>query len=262
MQQRIASTVSTHFTPLECSAFSRDGFVIVRDLAPIELRETLLARSQEQLCAAIEPLEYESDVRYPGAPASRTAPGGSTVRRLLQAYARGPAFQSWATHPLVTARIRQLIGRQIALPQAHHNCVMTKHPQYGSATLWHRDTRFWSYPRPDLINVWLALGNEHVDNGCLRLLPGSQRMEFTSEQLDEAHFLRPHLAANQPLIESQIAAELEPGDVLFFHARVFHAAGQNHSAQTKFSVVYTYRANDNPPFANSRSSALPDIALP
>lgn len=250
------------FNPDELAAWQRDGFVIVRKLAPAALREQLLKTARDHLAAAIEPLEYESDVHYPGSPASREAPGGSTVRRLLQAYARDAAFRAWAAHPAVLARVRQLLGDDIVMPQAHHNCIMTKHPRYGSATLWHQDTRYWSYSRPDLVNVWLALGSERRDNGCLRLLPGSQRMQFAAEQLDAAKFLRTDLAANQPLIDTEIAGELDPGDVLFFHARLFHAAGQNRSRDIKFSLVFTYRAADNQPLPATRSSAIPDIALP
>lgn len=262
LAHRIEPVQRDLFTPAEAAAFQRDGFVIARNLAPAELRETILALAREQLSASVAPLEYESDLHYPGSPPSRDAPGGATVRRLLQAYARGPVFRSWASYPSVMARVRQLLGQDVVMPQAHHNCVMTKHPRYGSATLWHQDTRYWSYASPNLVNVWLALGSERRENGCLSLLPGTQRMQFSPQQLDAAKFLRPGLAANRHLIESQVAAELEPGDVLFFHAGVFHAAGQNHSAQIKFSLVYTYRSGDNPPLADTRSSALPDIVLP
>lgn len=262
LARRYPAAVCEHFSAEECAAFARDGFVVARNLAPTKLRETLLERARQQLVAAIEPLEYESDVHYPGAPATRDAPGGSTVRRLLKAYGRDAAFRVWASHPVLTGRIKQLLGNDVVLPQAHHNCVMTKHPRYGSATLWHQDTRYWSYARPDLINVWLALGSERLDNGCLRLLPASHRMQIEPQQLDELQFLRTDLSMNQPLIEAQVSAELDPGDVLFFHARVFHSASQNRSTRTKFSLVYTYRASDNLPLANSRSSALPDIVLP
>lgn len=253
---------SERFSPAECATFERNGFVIVRNLAPARLLEAIADVARQQLANRIGPLEYEADLRYPGSPDSRDAPGGSTVRRLLQAYVRDAAFRSWAIHNKVLTRVRQLLGDDIAMTQTHHNCVMTKHPRYGSATLWHQDTRYWSYAQPDLVNVWLALGSERRDNGGLSLLPATQRMRFEPHQLDAARFLRPDLAANQALIDSQVAAELDPGDVLFFHAGVFHSAGQNFSSQIKFSLVYSYRAADNLPLPGTRSSALPDITLP
>ena len=62
--------------------------------------------------------------------------------------------------PRLAAGLRQLLREPVVLSLAHHNCVMTKHPDFGTATGWHRDIRYWSYTRPDLISVWLALDME------------------------------------------------------------------------------------------------------
>ena len=79
--------------------FQRDGYGIARGLSPEPLRSHMLEIARAHLARAVAPLEYEADVRYPGAPASQDAPGGRTVRRLLQAYVRDPAFAAWATAP-------------------------------------------------------------------------------------------------------------------------------------------------------------------
>jgi phytanoyl-CoA hydroxylase len=170
-------------------------------------------------------------------------------------------FRDWALSPLIASRLQQLLGAQVLLSQAHHNCIMTKLPAYSSLTQWHRDIRYWSFEKPELVSVWLALGEERLANGCLLLLPGSHRMEFAADQLDAAQFLRTDLAANQVLLNTQVAAELHPGDVLFFHSRLFHAAGNNQTADTKLSVVHTYRAADNRPLPGTRSAALADVPL-
>jgi phytanoyl-CoA hydroxylase len=249
------------FTSTEISAFHRDGYAIVRGLAPDALRNRMLQVARADLAAARAPIEYEADVQYPGAPASHDAPGGRTVRRLLQAYARDPAFSEWASAPALAARLAQLLGERVELSQAHHNCVMTKDPRYSSLTSWHRDIRYWSFERPELVSVWLALGAERYENGCLLILPGSHAIAFTPEQLDEAQFLRTDVAENRPLLATQVAVELDPGDVLFFHCRLFHAAGRNQTNETKFSVVHTYHAADNRPLAGTRSAAVPDIPV-
>ena len=99
------------------------------------------------------------------------------------------------------------------------------------------------------------------ENGCLLVLPGTHRMEFAAEQLDAALFLRPDVEANRQLIQTQHRVELDCGDVLFFHCRLLHAAGKNQTADTKYSLVYTYHTTDNRPQAGTRSAALPDIVL-
>ena len=250
-----------HFSADDLARFQRDGYLIVRGLAAIETCARMKQRAQEHLAAQIAPLEYETDVQYPGAPASLDAPGGRTVRRLLQAVARDALFRDFATSPAIAARIQQLLKPPAELAQSHHNCIMTKNPRYGSLTNWHRDIRYWAFEKTELVSVWLALGREHIHNGCLLLLPGSHAMDFRDDQLDAAQFLRTDLAENRALLQTQVAAELDPGDVLFFHCRLFHAAGNNQSTDTKFSVVFTYHASDNRPLPGTRSAALPGITL-
>jgi phytanoyl-CoA hydroxylase len=249
------------FTPEQLAQFSRDGYQIVRGLVPADACARLRASAERDLAATVPPVEYEADTQYPGAPQSLQAPGGRTVRRLLQAYARDAGFREWATAVPIVTRLKQLLGPRIVLSQAHHNCVMTKDPAYSSLTSWHRDIRYWSFERPELVSVWLALGEERRDNGCLLLLPGSHMMDFDASRLDAAQFLRTDLAENAALLETQVCAELNPGDVLFFHCRLFHAAGHNRAAQTKFSAVFTYHTTDNPPLPGTRSAAVPDIPL-
>ena len=56
-------------------------------------------------------------------------------------------------------------------------------------------------------------------------------------------------------------AEMNKGDVLFFHCRLLHSAGQNRTGLTKFAAVFTYHADDNHPLPTTRSASLPEILL-
>ena len=138
------------------------------------------------------------------------------------------------------------------MPLAHHNCIMTKQPRFSSDTGWHQDTRYWSFSTGDLVNILIALVPENLHNGCLQVLPGTHQAAAARELLDEALFLRTDLPENAPLLARATPVELEPGDVLFFHARCFHAATRNFSSQTKQSVVFTFRSIENAPLPDSR----------
>ncbi len=249
------------FTPEEIARFNNEGYLIVRQLAPRELCAHMTALAEEALAREIAPLEYEADLHYPGAPPSRDVPGGRTVRRLLQVYARHAMFRASAAQPEIMARLMQLLGPELVLSQAHHNSLMTKQPRYSSDTLWHQDIRYWSFEKPDLISVWLALGAERADNGALKFLPGSHKMEFAPERFDAASFFRTDLPENQALIATERLAEMDAGDVVFFHCRTLHAAGRNQTGHTKFSLVYTYHGADNHPPPGTRSHALPEIVI-
>ncbi|ARP86850.1 phytanoyl-CoA dioxygenase family protein [Bordetella genomosp. 9] len=253
--------MSSSLTPAQLDTLKQQGFVVARSFAPAGRCEALRAVALEQLAEARAPVEYEADLAYPGAPASRQAEGGATVRRLLDAYARHPLFAEWATSPAVAAIMRAYFGESAVLSRAHHNCVMTKHPRFGSLTGWHRDIRYWSFEREDLVSTWLALGEETSDNGGLWLVPGSHVMELPAHRFDAAQFLREDLPENAALIGTAVCPRLEPGDVLFFHCRTLHAAGRNQSDRVKLSVVHTYHAASTHPHPGTRSASKPEIPL-
>lgn len=242
--------------------FDRDGYFIARKLFSADQVKALVDVIDHSLKPALAPVEFEADVHYPGAPVSRTAPGGQTPRRLLHAYGRDTLFQQVGRHPQVLKLLKALMkADQIRLSQNHHNCVMTKHPGFSSVTSWHQDSRYWRFDRRELVSTWLALGQETRENGGLLVIPGSHILDFESGQFDASLFLRTDLADNEELLSRSVAVELEPGDLLLFHSRTLHAAGQNETDVIKRSLVYTYRAEDNQPIPETRSAVYEDIPV-
>jgi phytanoyl-CoA hydroxylase len=237
------------------------GYVVVPRFVPPGELAKLDEAARAQLTAGAEPLEFEADLRYPGAPPSRTAAGGETVRRLLDAYGRDPVFARWASAPALRDWMKAYFGESVLMSRAHHNCLMTKHPLYGSLTNWHRDIRYWSFEREDLVSVWLALGEEQIDNGALWFVPDSHRMVLDADRFDEAKFLRTDRADNAEVLRAADSPRLAPGDAVFFHCNTLHSAGKNRSNAVKFSLVYTYRGRSNAPKAGTRSSSKPEVEL-
>jgi len=244
----------------QLAVFERDGFIVLRALCPGRILDRMQSAVERDLAASSEPLEYEADVAYPGAPAARDTPGGNTVRRLLDALGRGPAFSDWAGSAELTGWARTLLGSlDIRVVRAHHNCIMTKHPDHSSATGWHQDIRYWSFDRSNLVNAWTALDPESRDNGGMRLIPGSHRAVFDTGAFDSDRFFLADRPANREWIDSAVQVDLQAGDVLFFHAALLHAAGRNLTARRKRAVVFSYRAADNLPRPGSRSAAFVDM---
>ena len=237
------------------------GYVVVPRFVPLDELAKLNAAARTQLAGRADPLEFEADLHYPGAPASRTAAGGETVRRLLDAYARDPVFAGCGTAPALRAWMQAYFGESVLMSRAHHNCLMTKHPLYGSLTNWHRDIRYWSFGREDLVSVWFALGEERIDNGALWFVPGSHRTLFDADRFDHAKFFRSDRADNAEIIRGAESPRLAPGDAVFFHCNTLHSAGKNLSGAVKFSLVYTYHGRSNAPQAGTRSASKPEVEL-
>ena len=256
------------------AAFERDGFLVKKGFADHAVCDDIMSISVTQLNDNLAPIEYEVDVQYPGSPVSKFAEGGDTCRRLLHAYARDELYRQWATNDACRSVLEDLFRGEssasvaedatqhnVLMSQCHHNCVMTKQPGYSSATLWHQDNRYWSFDQENLISVWLAVGDETEKNGCLSVIPGTHKLQIDPGRFDAALFLRPDLPENKALMSRSKTVELEKGDVLFFHSRLFHAAGRNLSEETKFSLVFTYHEAGNRPITGTRSSRFPSVLV-
>jgi phytanoyl-CoA hydroxylase len=246
---------------LEQQTLRDRGFVVVPQFAAPHVVAGLNRAARLQLAARSEPIEFEADLQYPGAPPSRTAAGGETVRRLLDAYGRDPEFAGWARTPELRAWMEGYFGEGVRLSRVHHNCLMTKHPRYGSLTNWHRDIRYWSFEREDLVSVWLALGAEHVENGALWFVPGSHRLKFEPDRFDESKFFRADRPDNARVLSTAESPPLAPGDAVFFHCNTLHSAGKNLTEEVKFSLVYSYHGCSNAPRPGTRSASKDEVAL-
>ena len=244
----------------QCDFFQRQGYLILPATVADDHLQQLQTTAQQQLATAAAPLEYEADVHYPGSPIDYELPGGRSIRRLLNAWSRARIFRDWAVHAAVTTPIRQLLGSgDIRLELAHHNCIMSKHPQHSSSTLWHQDFRYWQFAENHLITAWLALGRETARNGCMRLIPGSHHLQLDAERFDQRRFFRTDSADNRDLMQQAVRAELSAGDLLLFHSGLLHAAGRNHGDNVKLALVFTYRVADNLPLPGGRAAEMGSI---
>lgn len=238
-------------TNKEKQFFHENGYLVKKRFVDREVLSNLHDKISEHLIKRVEPFELEQQVDYPGSPKTITEKGGDTIRRLLLAYSRDKVFQQWQTDLKTTTCVTELLdAKQLYLVQSHHNCVMTKQPRYSSETHWHKDVRYWNFENNNLINTWLPLGDETFENGCLQVLPGSHLWDTPASRLDERLFLRKDLKQNQAWLGKSVDVELQKGDLLFFHAALFHAAGRNQTNVSKNALVSTYHGKDNKEIVN------------
>lgn len=243
--------------------FKIDGYLVLERALSKETCEFLKSLANDHLQRRIEPFELEADLKYPGSPVSSAAAGGETIRRLLLAERRSTQLFDVAQRKQTLQSVQQILGGdEVWLNPNHHNCLMTKQPEHSSETLWHRDTRYWNFDNKYLINAWYALGDELVENGAMKILPGSHRWEVQERALDAEQFLILDHPSNQRRLETARVVTLKQGDALLFSAHCFHAAGKNQTDKTKLSLVFTYHNEHTHPIAGTRSSVLNEIRLP
>ncbi|MDP6985230.1 MAG: phytanoyl-CoA dioxygenase family protein, partial [Candidatus Latescibacteria bacterium] len=84
----------------------------------------------------------------------------------------------------------QFLGPNVAMFAAHY---IAKKPHKGQAVQWHQDGSYWPLEPMEVATLWVAGTDSVVDNGCMRVLPGTQnvRLRKRSEmvELDREKFV-------------------------------------------------------------------------
>ncbi|KAI8492332.1 hypothetical protein Bbelb_297850 [Branchiostoma belcheri] len=101
---------------------------------------------------------------------------------------------------------------------------------------------------PDMGTVFIALDQATQENGCLKVLPGSQRVG----RIDHVRVGDQVGADVERVTEVQkflplAHVEMEPGDALFFHCNLLHRSEQNHSDHRRWAFLVAYNRASNDP---------------
>jgi phytanoyl-CoA hydroxylase len=107
---------------------------------------------------------------------------------------------------------------------------------------WHQDSFYFPFePARPVVGVWLAVTEATLVNGCLHVLPGSQR-EPVHEHVPDRRPGSNHgyfeivdhdMSASQPVL-------MEPGDLLVFDSHLMHCSTDNDSDGIRAAMVFHY----------------------
>jgi len=138
--------------------------------------------------------------------------------------------------------VEELIGHNIALFAAHY---IAKPPFTGQAVLWHQDGTYWPLEPMEVISIWLAATDSTVENGCLRVIPGTQKKKLIlREELQEVNDGKNVLASG--IYPSQIDdtkavdLELNAGDVSLHNPSIVHGSNANSSDKWRIGLTLRY----------------------
>ncbi len=134
------------------------------------------------------------------------------------------------------------IGPNIALFASHY---IAKPPLDGKAVLWHQDGSYWPLEPMDVVTLWLAVDRSDTENGCLRVLPGTQTGPlFDEHELevvdDGTNVLGTGIRPENLATEAAVDIVLNPGDLSVHHANVIHGSDGNRSERWRRGLTIRY----------------------
>src|ERR1700759_4996788 len=77
-------------------------------------------------------------------------------------------------HPRILDAVEDVIGPNILCWGTSFFIKEARNPSFVS---WHQDSTYWGLGPPDVITAWIAFTDSTADNGAMRVMPGTHKLE-------------------------------------------------------------------------------------
>jgi len=206
----------------------KNGFVILKnvfepeELGPVtQLTEEIIEFSNK----------YSEDFFHKYYLPHRTDQG--TLSDLFQ---RHPEFQNLAKNTRVLEALTPVLGPNIFL---YENSLVYKPKGKRNGVPWHQD--FINRPKePIKYIVWIALDKVTIENGALKVIPGSHKNGFLPWYRVKGETHHDRLKLDGLDLSTSLHVEMEIGDVLIFNQLLVHGSDETHTdiPRRAFRVSY------------------------
>ncbi|MBW5448248.1 phytanoyl-CoA dioxygenase family protein [Cohnella sp. CFH 77786] len=207
-------------TPEQLQQFETEGYLIVqRVFRPEEIEEiraTFDEIGQTAVPGFFEPvMDADTDdplKRYP---------------RVMHPHRFHPVAKKYMLHPGVLAILNELYGEEALAAQS----MFYYKPPGSRGQALHQDNFYLKVEPGNCIAAWTAIDRCDEENGCMLLVPKTNRYEIVCPEVSDAeesfttHYVKP------PKGEKPVPAVMEPGDVLFFNGNLIHGSYRNKSKE-------------------------------
>ncbi|MBV9852417.1 MAG: phytanoyl-CoA dioxygenase family protein [Armatimonadetes bacterium] len=138
--------------------------------------------------------------------------------------------------------VEPVVGPDIGLWSSH---FISKAPRVGKATPWHEDSSYWNgriSTMAGICTVWLAVDEATPENGCMKVIPGSQHNGFSEyEAVDTAGNIFPTQIKPEAIDENKaVYFSLQPDQCSLHEARIIHGADPNTSEKRRAGYTMRY----------------------
>lgn len=205
--------------------FRHNGFHRLAEPLDADLVRRLNEATGAEIAARREPIVWEEE---------RQTRRPEDVRRLSKILDRHPVYVEAARAPAILDALEGVLGPNLELITNKHNHLMVR-PAGSAPVYWHAGEEPWD---PVLITVLIYLEEATLENGCLRIVPGSHQRPFAWPRRPGKDL------TSSALYGRSLPVPMPAGGVLLFNDCCFHGADANRSDRSRRSMTLGYRAHD------------------
>ncbi|TWU19948.1 phytanoyl-CoA dioxygenase family protein [Allorhodopirellula heiligendammensis] len=231
-------------TNQQVADFHRDGYVLIPAVFDRDEMAGLLRYSKGDRALGAE------------AKTRQDASGGESRLAVRNELDEDSMYTAIACSRRVADPMEAFLGSEI---YHYHHKMMLKEPRVGGAWEWHQDYGYWynfGCLYPDMGSALLAVDRANRDNGCLQVLRGSHKMGRIDHGKAGQQVGADMQRVEQAMKHHELAyCEMQPGDVLFFHANLLHRSDKNESEHARWSLICCYNTRHNDPFITGKHAS-------
>ena len=170
-----------------------------------------------------------------------------------------PVFDNFSR----TLEMKQLISDLgITDPLVLQSMYIFKQPRIGGEVTCHQDATFLFTEPLRMVGLWFALEDATVENGCLWVIPGGQKLGLKSRFLRaEGGGARFEVFDETPWPEENLQPlEIEKGTLIVLHGLLPHLSRENRSLKSRHAyTLHVIDASSDYPEVNwlQRSAEMP-----
>ena len=146
-------------------------------------------------------------------------------------------------HPKVLDAVESVLGPDIL---CWGSSLFIKEGNDPGFVAWHQDSYYWGLEPDDVVSAWIALYPSSLENGAMRVIPGSQTMPPLSHRkspAESANMLFTHEELADDVDESKaVDVTLAQGDMSLHHIKILHGSPPNRSNGRRIGFAIRYVA--------------------
>lgn len=153
-------------------------------------------------------------------------------------------FFDWAfelvSHPAILEIVRKIIGPEIIV---QGSLYLNKYPNSTAFFPWHQDGHYSKLKFSESTTVWLAISESNAENGCMKILPGTHRLDRLDhvEIYNENSLLKNGGEIIEKLDESKARnVILSPGEMSIHQNSIIHGSLPNTSSYRRTGYIIRY----------------------
>ena len=142
-------------------------------------------------------------------------------------------------HPAILDAVEAILGPNLLAWSTSFFIKEARDPAYVS---WHQDATYWGLSEPDVLTAWVAFTDATVENGAMRMVPGSHGEQLAHRDTFAANNLRSRGQEIAVAVDEARGVDilLRAGEMSLHHVRMVHGSPANRSNDRRIGFAIRY----------------------